>query len=297
LEKLNFIEPPAKARICEKLSTQSHDKLTIQWRTRAVVTSPSSSSLPTTSSCADKYEVRYTIEDAEGCCWMSAPNIRDNHYTINGLQSCTKYLVAVKSLNRAGSSMSDVIAVKTLGIPFQLSSHGCHKKLRIINHGYSVMTSSSADQRHQTIDSSLYGVSGDVIVDCGTHYWEVVVCRSTNFSLGVALSDANKFEWNVKNNSSKNASWTMTRNNQSWFGKQNGKETRVFPQVPFPKKIGVLLNFDCGRISFFDGASGVKIQDFNAGKFPKPVRPVFAAGSKSTLTINTGICIPEHLMA
>ena len=40
---------------------------------------------------------------------------------------------------------------------------------------------------------------------------QVVVCRSTNFSLGVALSDANKFEWNVKNNSSKNASWTMTR--------------------------------------------------------------------------------------
>lgn len=45
--------------------------------------------------------------------WMIVPNIKQNHYTVHGLQSGTKYIFIVKAINQAGSRSSEPGKLKT----------------------------------------------------------------------------------------------------------------------------------------------------------------------------------------
>jgi len=139
-------------------------------------------------------------------------------------------------------------------------------------------------------DATLYGVAGNVSIDSGRHYWEVVVCQSTIYTVGVAHADVARYDWVGKNSKS----WVLSRNNQCWSARHDNKDVILLSPIPFPKKIGVLLDYDNGTLSFFDGASGKKLHTFNPGAFRKPLRPSFALNNRS-LTINTGIVVPDHL--
>lgn len=44
---------------------------------------------------------------------MIVPNIKQNHYTVHGLQSGTRYIFLVKAINQAGSRHSDPARLKT----------------------------------------------------------------------------------------------------------------------------------------------------------------------------------------
>lgn len=55
---------------------------------------------------------------AAGLCnsadsWMIVPNIKQNHYTVHGLQCGTKYIFIVKAINQAGSRSSEPGKLKT----------------------------------------------------------------------------------------------------------------------------------------------------------------------------------------
>jgi len=43
------------------------------------------------------------------------PNIKECNYTVHGLQTGTRYIFAVKAMNKAGSTRSEFINIKTLG--------------------------------------------------------------------------------------------------------------------------------------------------------------------------------------
>lgn len=44
---------------------------------------------------------------------MIVPNIKQNHYTVHGLQSGTKYIFIVKAINQAGNRSSEPGKLKT----------------------------------------------------------------------------------------------------------------------------------------------------------------------------------------
>lgn len=44
---------------------------------------------------------------------MIVPNIKQNHYTVHGLQSGTHYIFLVKAINQAGSRNSEPARLKT----------------------------------------------------------------------------------------------------------------------------------------------------------------------------------------
>lgn len=44
---------------------------------------------------------------------MIVPNIKQNHYTVHGLQSGTRYIFFVKAINQAGSRNSEPARLKT----------------------------------------------------------------------------------------------------------------------------------------------------------------------------------------
>lgn len=55
---------------------------------------------------------------ATGLCnsadsWMIVPNIKQNHYTVHGLQCGTKYIFIVKAINQAGNRSSEPGKLKT----------------------------------------------------------------------------------------------------------------------------------------------------------------------------------------
>lgn len=296
LESMDILEAPSAPRICEELCTQSHDKVMIQWR------SPDHQQV-------DMYELQYAVGNNEvgrlewisppkSNSWMIVPNIKECIYTLHGLQSGTRYLFAVKAKNKAGCSFSDIVNIKTLGMPFQFDSHSLHKKLRLSNHNYTVYREESGSRAkkeslmggYSSSNISMYGVTGNVAIDNGRHYWEVVVSQSSHFTIGVCYDTVTRYEWTGNNNKS----WVMCRNNQGWSARHNSKDILLFLQTPFPKKIGILLDFDSGYLSFFDGASGRHIHTFRVASFERPVRPCFALG-KSSLTLNSGITIPDQL--
>ena len=65
------------------------------------------------------------------------------------------------------------------GMPFQFDSHTLHKKLRLSNHNYTVYREESRGKKDSLISSysnvSMYGVTGNVAIDNGRHYWEVSI--------------------------------------------------------------------------------------------------------------------------
>nr|CAB3263836.1 E3 ubiquitin-protein ligase Midline-1 [Phallusia mammillata] len=206
------------------------------------------------------------------------------------MQTGTRYIFAVKAVNKAGSTRSEIVTIKTLGMPFAFDTHSMHKKLRLANHGYTVSREdSNKKSKDSGSSSSMSGVSGNVVIEGGRHYWEVVVCQSSAFTLGVAYTNVPRFEWIGKNN----MSWCLCRSNQEWSVRHDNKEIPVHLPTPFPKKIGVLLDYDSGFLSFFDGASGRRLHTFKVD-FKRAIRPTFSVGNKS-LTINTGITIPDQL--
>ena len=55
--------------------------------------------------------------------WMIVPNIKQNHYTVHGLQSGTKYIFVVKAINQAGSRSSEPGTLKTNSKRLMMTLH------------------------------------------------------------------------------------------------------------------------------------------------------------------------------
>uniref|UniRef100_UPI001659F077 E3 ubiquitin-protein ligase Midline-1-like n=1 Tax=Halichoerus grypus TaxID=9711 RepID=UPI001659F077 len=109
LECLDYLTAPNPPTIREELCTASYDTITVHW------TSDDEFSVVS-------YELQYTIFTGQAnvvsLCnsadsWMIVPNIKQNHYTVHGLQSGTKYIFIVKAINQAGSRSSEPGKLKT----------------------------------------------------------------------------------------------------------------------------------------------------------------------------------------
>ena len=66
--------------------------------------------------------------------WMIVPNIKQNHYTVHGLQCGTKYIFIVKAINQAGSRSSDPGKLKTNSTSTCMSKHLSVNRLSCIFH-------------------------------------------------------------------------------------------------------------------------------------------------------------------
>lgn len=140
---------------------------------------------------------------------MIVPNIKQNHYTVHGLQSGTKYIFVVKAINQAGSRSSEPATLKTNsqykltksvtfftfyacllyclsvspGQPFKLDPKSAHKKLKVSHDNLTVerdeTTSKKGHSQERFSSQSSYGVVGNVYIDSGRHYWEALIGGST----------------------------------------------------------------------------------------------------------------------
>ncbi|XP_025023032.1 E3 ubiquitin-protein ligase Midline-1 isoform X2 [Python bivittatus] len=179
LECLDYLTAPNPPTIREELCTASYDTITVHW------TSDDEFSVVS-------YELQYTIFTGQAnvvsLCnsadsWMIVPNIKQNHYTVHGLQSGTKYIFVVKAINQAGSRNSEPGKLKTNSQPFKLDPKSAHRKLKVSHDNLTVERDETSSKKSHTPErftsQGSYGVAGNVFIDSGRHYWEVVISGST----------------------------------------------------------------------------------------------------------------------
>ncbi|XP_048191683.1 E3 ubiquitin-protein ligase Midline-1 isoform X2 [Perognathus longimembris pacificus] len=288
LECLDYLTAPNPPTIREELCTASYDTITVHW------TSDDEFSVVS-------YELQYTIFTGQAnvisLCnsadsWMIVPNIKQNHYTVHGLQSGTKYIFMVKAINQAGSRSSEPGKLKTNSQPFKLDPKSAHRKLKVSHDNLTVERDESSSKKSHTPErftsQGSYGVAGNVFIDSGRHYWEVVISGSTWYAIGLAYKSAPKHEWIGKNS----ASWALCRCNNNWVVRHNSKEIPIEP-APHLRRVGLLLDYDSGSIAFYDALNSIHLYTFDVA-FAQPVCPTFTVWNKC-LTIITGLPIPDHL--
>uniref|UniRef100_A0A672Q7Q9 E3 ubiquitin-protein ligase Midline-1 n=1 Tax=Sinocyclocheilus grahami TaxID=75366 RepID=A0A672Q7Q9_SINGR len=224
--------------------------------------------------------------------WMIVPNIKQNHYTVHGLQSGTKYIFLVKAMNQAGSRSSPPDKLKTNSQPFKLDPKAAHRKLKVSHDNLTVERDEASSMKSHAQDrfgsTGNYGVTGNVFIDSGRHYWEVLIGGSTWFAIGIAYKSAPKHGWVGKDS----ASWVLSRCNTSWAVRHNSKEFPIEPS-PHMRRLGVLLDYDSGSLAFYDAAGTQHLYTFDIA-FSQPICPVFSVWNKC-LTVLTGLPIPDHL--
>ncbi|KAM4661483.1 putative E3 ubiquitin-protein ligase MID2 isoform 2-T2 [Amazona ochrocephala] len=288
LEGLDYLTAPNPPSVREELCTASHDTITVHWMSEDEFS-------------VSSYELQYTIFTGQANfislynsmdSWMIVPNIKQNHYTVHGLQSGTRYIFLVKAINQAGSRNSEPARLKTNSQPFKLDPKMAHKKLKISNDGLQMEKDESSLKKSHTPErfsgTGCYGAAGNVFIDSGCHYWEVVVGSSTWYAIGVAYKSAPKNEWIGKNSSS----WVFSRCNNNFVVRHNNKEmlVEVHPQM---KRLGVLLDYDNNALSFYDPANSLHLHTFEVS-FILPVCPTFTIWNKS-LMILSGLPAPDFI--
>uniref|UniRef100_H2U5T6 E3 ubiquitin-protein ligase Midline-1 n=1 Tax=Takifugu rubripes TaxID=31033 RepID=H2U5T6_TAKRU len=288
LENLDYLTAPNAPSIREELCTASYDTIAVHWTSDDEFTVVS-------------YELQYAIftgqSNIASLCnsldsWMIVPNIKQNHYTVHGLQSGTKYIFVVKAINQAGSRSSEPATLKTNSQPFKLDPKSAHKKLKVSHDNLTVerdeTTSKKGHSQERFSSQSSYGVVGNVYIDSGRHYWEALIGGSTWYAVGIAYKSCPKHEWIGKNS----ASWVLCRCNNSWAVRHNSKEFAIEP-LPHLRRVGVLLDYDAGCVTFYDAVGSQHLHTFHVS-FAQPICPVFNVWNRC-LTILTGLPIPDHL--
>ncbi|KAM4795252.1 SPRY domain-containing protein 4 [Rhinophrynus dorsalis] len=131
-------------------------------------------------------------------------------------------------------------------------------------------------------------VLGDTHMVSGRHYWEVTVKRSNEFRIGVADADMSRDECIGVNS----RSWVFAYSHKKWHGMLENKRIPI-TNIGHPSKVGLLLDYEGGKLSLVDSEKGSHIHTLNA-KFRGPVVPAFALWDGELLT-HSGLDVPANL--
>lgn len=131
-------------------------------------------------------------------------------------------------------------------------------------------------------------VLGDTSMSNGRYYWEVTVKKSNEFRIGVTDADMSRDECIGVNN----RSWVFAYSHKKWHGMVANK-TIPITNIGHPSKVGLLLDYDNGKLSLVDSEKGSLIHTLNAD-FRGPVLPAFGLWDGELLT-HSGLDVPDNL--
>ncbi|KAJ7311045.1 hypothetical protein JRQ81_006642 [Phrynocephalus forsythii] len=221
-----------------------------------------------------------------------------NCETLIQLEPHQNYLISVRALNMGGSSeRSKPVSILSTGTSFTLKTETAHPWLSVLDDGLTLMCSKSETQRNDLPfceDSFTRSIAilGHPIPFLGKHYWEVDVDENLGYCVGVAFE-------NVPRDSSLGAShssWclrhTATPPRHTYEFLNNGVTPDIRVTLP-PKRIGLLLDYDRGTLSFFNTDIGQHLYTFHSF-FRDFVCPCFGVEEPGTLRIRNGIEIPTY---
>uniref|UniRef100_A0A2I3H578 Fibronectin type III and SPRY domain containing 2 n=1 Tax=Nomascus leucogenys TaxID=61853 RepID=A0A2I3H578_NOMLE len=215
------------------------------------------------------------------------------------LQPGRSYIIYVRALNMGGPSMrSEPATVHTIGSYFRLNKDTCHPWLTISEDGLTVVRSERRTPARELSPSDTrftrcVAVMGNLIPVRGHHYWEVEVDEHLDYTVGVAFEDVPKQEDLGANC----LSWCMRHTFASSRHKYEFLHNRTTPDlrvtVP-PKKIGILLDYENSKLSFFNVDLSQHLYTFSC-QLHEFVHPCFSLEKPGCLKVHNGISMPKHV--
>lgn len=131
------------------------------------------------------------------------------------------------------------------------------------------------------MELSLPQVRADVLIAKGQFYWEVDVCNSTLYRIGVTSLDISR-------------SWWMERRGVSFSTVYDGYREPVRAVPPHIKTLGVFLNMGGGALSFHNPLTQEHLATLPTRFSPTGVTPALGLG-EGRLKIHSGLPPPPHI--
>ncbi|XP_007943304.1 fibronectin type III and SPRY domain-containing protein 2 [Orycteropus afer afer] len=215
------------------------------------------------------------------------------------LQPKQSYMIYVRALNMGGpSARSKPATVHTTGSCFHLNKDTCHPWLTISEDGFTIVRSEKKTPARELLPSNIQftscvAVMGNLIPVRGRHYWEVEVDEHLDYTVGVAFEDVPKQE----DLGSNCHSWCMRHTFASSRHKYEFLHNKMTPDIRVtvpPRKIGVLLDYENSKLSFFNVDISQHLHTFICQPH-QFVHPCFSLGKPGCLKIHNGISMPNHV--
>ncbi|XP_055970063.1 fibronectin type III and SPRY domain-containing protein 2 [Sorex fumeus] len=214
------------------------------------------------------------------------------------LQPRQRYTISVRALNVGGpSARSQPATVHTTGSCFPLDPNTCHPWLSISEDEDGLRVVRREQKRAEkgpppssTRFSRCVAVLGNLIPVRGRHYWEVEVDAHLDYTVGVALGDvprqedlgANRLSWCMRH--------TSARPRPKYAFLHNKTTPDIWITVS-PRRVGVLLDYENAKLSFFNVDISQHLFTFSC-PFPHCVHPCFSLEQPGSLKIHQGIPVP-----
>uniref|UniRef100_A0A8B9FSI3 Fibronectin type III and SPRY domain containing 2 n=1 Tax=Amazona collaria TaxID=241587 RepID=A0A8B9FSI3_9PSIT len=207
------------------------------------------------------------------------------------LQPTQSYHICVRALNLGGSSeRSDPVLIHTTGTYFCLNEDTAHPLLAILDDGFTIHAESLPEHTLLSVSHRCIGILGSLIPFPGKHYWEVEVEEDTEYRIGVAFENTPRHGYLGANNSSWCMRHIITPSRHKYEFLHSGMTPDIRITLP-PRRIGILLDYENCRLSFFNADIAQHLYTFNS-HFQHYVHPCFALETPGILRILTGTAVP-----
>ncbi|XP_049639907.1 fibronectin type III and SPRY domain-containing protein 2 [Suncus etruscus] len=247
----------------------------------------------------DSYTLELTPEEAPGMSGVTESVVGiPNCEALVQLQPRQTYTICVRALNVGGpSARSQPAMVRTTGSCFPLNRLTCHPWLSI-SEDEDGLRVERREQKYtkrgpppsSTQFSRCVAVLGDLTPVRGRHYWEVEVDTGLDYTVGVVLEDVPRQEQLGANRQSWCMRHTVTSGRPKYEFLHDQKTPDIRITVP-PRRIGILLDYDSAKLSFFNVAISQHLFTFSC-HFPHYVHPCFSLEQPGSLKIYQGIPVP-----
>ncbi|KAM7019104.1 cardiomyopathy-associated protein 5 [Tautogolabrus adspersus] len=278
-ERLTFRTAPSVPVIDTERCTVLWDSATLRW---------SSTQQTTEQSFTLEYCRQYELE-GEGL------------RTIAGIQSCEQrvllqpnenYLFYIKAVNEAGASeQSEAALISTKGTKFCLLKSTAHPALELSVDKTTVHLSQGTPEDTPSSDKLCPSILGELLPCKGQYYWETVASGSTAYRLGVVYSSANRNSLLGENSLSWCLQCIPTPSGCRYQLLHNDAQSSVFVNY-IPERVGTLLDFKRGRLSFYNARTGQLLGAF-CQHFNQPCHPALALEMPGRLEVSMVPEVPE----
>ncbi|XP_054858713.1 fibronectin type III and SPRY domain-containing protein 2 [Eublepharis macularius] len=216
------------------------------------------------------------------------------------LEPKMNYLLSVKAMNMGGSSeRSEPVSILSTGTYFTLNEETAHPLLSVLEDGFTIVCSqvdsprSDLSFRENSFTRSI-AILGNPIPFQGKHFWEVDVNDNVEYRIGVAFENVSRDCYLGTSHASWCMRHTVTLSRHTYEFLNNGTTPDVRLTIP-PKKVGLLLDYDNGTLSFFNADLMQHLYTFHSS-FQDFVCPCFAIEEPGTLRIRNGLAVPTYTL-
>ncbi|TKS78811.1 Cardiomyopathy-associated protein 5 [Collichthys lucidus] len=247
--------------------------------------------------------------------WTSAKQTPEESYTleycrqyelegeglrsISGIKSCDQkvllqpnenYLFYIKAVNEAGASeQSEAALISTKGTRFHLLKASAHPALELSADQTTLHYSQDAPENTPSTGKQCPSILGELLQTHGYYYWETIVSGSTAYRLGVTYSTANRNSPLGENSLSWCLQCIPTPSGYQLL--HNDVQSSVFV-IEIPERVGTLLDYQLGRLSFYNAQSGQLLGTFWQ-RFTQPCHPALALEMPGSLEVSMVLEVPE----